>query len=175
MIMHLHSLDFLAQFCLLRERAPQGNFLYRQKVTKDLPGGDAECHAPACQAALPWGPLLARARGSFYIFSVVKWCGGYAATLCDIEVRIRPFNNLAVPERGKGRTEDKAGNRVRIAFQSFPDIGSVLRRVTFCADRKSPKTCPGETLSVTLPRAKPLSPEHPSGRALGLHCTSYRL
>ena len=32
---------------------PGGNFLCRQKVTKELPRGDAECHAPACQAALP--------------------------------------------------------------------------------------------------------------------------
>ena len=33
-----------------------------------------------------------------------------------------------------------------------------LRGVTFCADRKSPKSCPGETLSVVLPHAKAALP-----------------
>ena len=147
--------------CLPALRGPPGGIflvLPQERYERKALRGDAECHAPACQAALPWGPLLARARGSFYIFSVVKWCGGYTATLCDIEVRIRPFNNLAVPERAKGRPEDKAGNRVRIALQSFPNIGSVLRRVTFCTDRKSPKSCPGETLCVVLPHAKAALP-----------------
>ena len=30
-----------------------------------------------------------------------------------------------------------------------------LRGVTFCADRRLPKSCPGEMLSVTLPWGKP--------------------
>ena len=52
--------------------------------------------------------------------------------------------------------------------------GNMLRRVTFCADRKSPKSCSRETLSVTLPRAKPLSPENPSRHALGRDGAWYR-
>ena len=33
-----------------------------------------------------------------------------------------------------------------------------LRGVTFCADRKLPKSCPGETLCVVLPHAKAALP-----------------
>ena len=39
-------------------RAPQGNFLCRQKVTKELPRGDAECRAPARQSRSPLGTPL---------------------------------------------------------------------------------------------------------------------
>ena len=59
-----------------RERSPRGNFLSRQKVTKELPRGDAECHAPACQAALPWVPLWARTWVRLYVISaldLVRW------------------------------------------------------------------------------------------------------
>ena len=46
--------------------------------------------------------------------------------------------------------------------------GNALRGVTFCADRKSPKSCPGEMLCVVLPHAKAALPWEPhSARTWG--------
>ncbi len=53
--------------------------------------------------------------------------------------------------------------------------GNALRGVTFCPDRKLPKSCSGEMLSVVLPHAKPLSPENLSRHALAEDGAGFRL
>ena len=53
-------------------RSPRGDFLCRQKVTKELPRGDAACRAPARQSRSPLGTPLGRTWGRVYFVSVVE-------------------------------------------------------------------------------------------------------